>query len=91
MISQNGFCLGFILGFLLAGILGFMFQRIAWARTKKIIDGKKQRIDAYSELTPAQAVRRSSAGRVEVFFWFLAILAVLGGCIWVVFSLLSGQ
>jgi hypothetical protein len=91
MINENDFCLGFLMGFVLAGLIGFMLQRIMLTRTKKITDGRKQRIDAYTELTPAEVVRRSSAGRIEVVLWFVALVALVGGCFWLVSTMLSAQ
>ena len=90
-MDQDSFCLGFFLGAVLIAAIGFVFQRILWLRTKKIVAGKKQRIDAYTEASPAEVVRSSLAGRLEVFLLFLAIVALVVGCFWVVSSLLSGQ
>jgi hypothetical protein len=90
-INEGDFFLGFVMGFLLAGVVGFLLQRIALTRRMKITDGRKQRIDAYTQYTPAEVVRRSSAGRIEVIVLFMALLAVLAGCFWVVSAMLSGQ
>jgi hypothetical protein len=90
-MDRNSFLLGFILGAVLIAGIGYIFQRISWLRTKKIVAGKKQRIDAYTESTPSEVVRSSGAAQVQVFFLFLLILGLLAGCFWVVSSLLSGQ
>jgi hypothetical protein len=68
----------FLLGAMVAGILGFILQRIQYARGRAGAYRRPQAIVHQTSQTPIQVVRSSVAAGFSCLFWTIVLVLFLG-------------
>jgi hypothetical protein len=68
----------FLLGAVVAGILGFILQRIQYARGQAGAYRHPQAIVQQTGQTPIQVVRNSIAAGFNCLFWIIVLILFLG-------------
>jgi hypothetical protein len=74
-----------LVGFVLASFLGFVMGRIRVAKGKMGARRRPQTVAQQTSQTPDQVVRSSVAAALSFFLWVVALLAVAGIALLVVY------
>jgi hypothetical protein len=77
-VNAAGIIVVFVLGAMVAGILGFILQRIQYARGRAGAYRRPQAIVQQTSQTPIQVVRSSVAAGFSCLFWTIVLVLFLG-------------
>ncbi len=84
-MADSDICYGFLLGFLTAGVIGFVFQRLAMLR-KKAVQADKKTTVVETKQSPRQVYMTSVRAQTEMIVWILLLIFLAIAVLWIALS-----